>query len=138
MNFTDVVSKRYILTEEQIESAQISFLKSLEEDGLRIKGPFTYFIEGVNDKYRAVWFMMSVENEIVLEDGNYKFDSYYSIEKAVCCRIKVKDMVKINDIYKEMESYCLKDDKKICSPVYFVSGADGEDPYYLLKAAVSN
>lgn len=135
----NVVSKRYFLNKAYMEKALNNFLSNLFTiEGVIVKGPFVYMIENVaEDGTIAMWIMTSVANENVEMFQKYKFDSYFGLENAVCCRVYADEMeANAEALYKKMEEKCLQDGVKIVSPVYFVKSALDTEGFYSLYASV--
>lgn len=139
MTYSNVISKRYIMKKEQFESAQKSFLEDvIVRDKLCITGVCFYMVEDVKDGTIAVWFMIPIAGDTDLIPKEYKYDSYFSLERAVCCRLSAEELNQKNSsIFNTMRGYCLKDGLDISTPVFFVPGTDEEEPYFSLYAGIA-
>ena len=124
---------------ENISSAQNSFLKDIiERYQFKVTGHFIYMIEPTLNDTIAVKFMIPMKDDIISQENSYRFDSYFGFEEAVCARLSVKELEDNKEhIYQTMREYCLKDGYDICSPSYFVSGNNRENPYYSLYAQIA-
>ncbi|MCI5874973.1 MAG: DUF5085 family protein [Clostridiales bacterium] len=139
LTMKNVVSKRYFTDKEHIEEAQKTFLKELLSlKGAVIKGPFVYMIEYTTpEEILAIWFMTSVGNDDSTIFHDYRYDSYFGLEEAICCKIYPEEMQKEADnLYDKMEKRCLQDDVRMISPIYFVKNVLEEAGFYSLYAAV--
>ncbi len=135
----NVVSKRYFTDKDHIIDAQKAFLNELlSMKSAEIKGPFVYMIEYMTqEEILSVWFMTSVGNESNTLFTNYRFDSYFGLEQAICGRIYPKELQeKAENIYDMMEEKCLCDGVRMISPIYFVKNVFEEGGFYSLYAAV--
>lgn len=137
--FTNVLSKRYITKPENIASAQQSFLKDIiERYQFKVTGHLIYMIEPTLNETIAVKFMIPIKDHGIQKVNSYRLDSYFGFEEAVCARLSVKELEENKEnIYKTMREHCLKDGYDICSPIYFVSGNNRENPYYSLYAHIA-
>jgi hypothetical protein len=124
---------------ENIASAQKSFLRDIiEQYQIKVTGHFVYMMEPTLNHTIAVKFMIPMKEDVIPKPNQYRFDSYFGFEEAVCARLSLTELEeKKESIYQTMREYCLKDGYDICSPIYFVSGNNQENPYYSLYAQIA-
>ena len=60
LSYNNVVSKRYLVNYDLVESAEKDFLTGLSKVGYKIKGPLTYYIEA--SEQREVLYYFSYTN----------------------------------------------------------------------------
>lgn len=138
MNLSNVISRKMLFPKDKFEEACTRFLTELGKENVQIDSNLIYsIIDVLEDGRIGVNFMISVEDSNYTPKNGFTFDSYFSLGQAVCTRISLEEMEsKKEEIFNKMEEFCQKDNKKICSNMYFIKGMDEDNPYFLIKGAV--
>lgn len=136
----NVLAKRYFTDKEHILEAEKEFLAEVfSNQEIVVKGPLVYMIEYTFETgILSVWFMLSIANECGSKDKTFKFDSYFGLEQAICCKIYPDELQENSEqIYNKMQEKCNEDGVRMISPVYFAKNLLEKEGFYSLYAAIS-
>lgn len=138
MNLANVLSRKMLFPKDKFEEACTRFLTELGKENIQIDSNLIYCISDVLEDGRiGVNFMIATQNPNYVAKNGFVFDSYFSLGQAVCARVLLSEMEeKQEEIFDKIKEFCEKDNKKICSNMYFIKGMDEENPYFLIKGAI--
>lgn len=139
MDYSNVVESNYRIELDKpqlISQAQMDFLKYVGSLELKYKGPLTYYFEQISENSIRIHFLLPVEEGKVINNGKIRMHSYYCQEQALCCRVMVEELKKIDQILFQMKRKCEMDGCKMYGPLYYVLGKDFDNQYIFLKAGV--
>lgn len=135
----NVLSKRYFTDKEHILEAEKDFLSEVfSNQEVMVKGPLVYMIEYTfENRILSIWFMLPTANECGSKDKTFKFDSYFGLEQAICCKIYPDELQENSEqIYDKMQEKCKEDGVRMVSPVYFAKNPLEKEGFYSLYAAI--
>lgn len=136
---SNVVSKRYFTDKAHIIDAEKDFLNSLVSiQKIRLRGPLVYVIEYVAEsEILSIRFMISIYNDYNPELKDFRYDSYFGIETALCCKIYPNEMKSQADqLYDLMCEEAKKENMKLISSIYFTKSMLDNNGFFSLYAAV--
>ena len=137
LSYNNVVSKRYLVNYNLVESAEKDFLTGLSKVGYKIKGPLTYYIEATNKEKFYITFLIQTYNSLKIKGTSYEYSSYYGLGDTICVRIKADKLKDYQNIYQEMKEFCMKDNLKVVTPMFFSLGnINDKEFYYILSCGV--
>ena len=78
---------------------------------------------------------------VIVNDGSkdktFKFDSYFGLEQAICCKIYTDELQENSEqIYDKMQEKCKEYVVRMVSPVYFDKNPLEKEGFYSLYAAI--
>lgn len=140
MQYRDVVMANYIINlnkPEQFQDSQKDFMEYAGKKGTEYKGPFTYYIEGVNRETVRVHYIMQVSNWHYIQDNRLAFQSYYGYDKMICTRVKVEELNNMELIINTLVKRAHTDGYTVYGPLYYVLSKVPNDEVIYLKMPIT-
>lgn len=134
---SNVVSKQYVFNYKDIEKVIVDFCNTIKRNNLTPKGLCFYSIYNVPlDENMVTEFYMEVEEKIIYELDDLKYQSYFSIDNMISTCIYGDFYTKTEEAYYSLIKYMEKNQLIQSTPIFNVISGDRDLQYTFIKVGV--
>ena len=134
---SNVVSKQYVFNYKDIEKVIIDFSSTIKRNNLTPKGLYFYSIYNLPlDENIVSEFYMEVEEKIICELEDLKYQSYFSIDNMISTCVYGDFYKNTEEAYYSLIKY-IEENKLIqLTPIFNVISGDRDLQYTYIKVGV--